>query len=405
MGAVYGGPAFVGDNWHGAAAVELEGGAGAWRFALGGTLHGDTNGFLEAETDETYDLGRLIHYIRHDATPTVPIYGRMGPIKRLSLGRGHLVKNFNTTVAWDERTLGAEIAYGNPFFSIGGFTSDLRMGRVVGGFAELQPAANSSVRGLNSLVLGAGIVHDRSTFLADAPTAFQLEAAVDIAEYFEFAVSPFVSYARFLNYGSGFGGGVDLGTDNLINAARTNLRLGLFVSQDGFAPGFFGPHYAVANDINRIVTADSFFDEEEGLELLGTSLADVTSGVDFVTELEVIVFSSFEASAYFRRHWGDQMLSSGAFRIASRPRFLDGLRIELSMERTGLGSFFSAFGDLKDRNSLLFEIDYPLSGGAHLSLRSRYGYRKLESEVNDPVGERFLVQRRFEPLVGVRYRF
>lgn len=410
VGSAFAGPAYVGDTWSGALSARIHAGVNAWSIGLSGTLHSNPEELHHRETDEAEDLARIVEYLRHDATQAFPVYARIGPIKGMDLGRGHLVKDYRTTTAWDDRSVGAEFAYSSSMLDFGAFSSDLDLDGVLGASTELRPAWRSS-SALSTLTIGGGIVHDRAFQVNDTPTAFQVEGSIDVEEYFEFAVTPFLSYARFLNYGNSFGGGIEVGTDNLIDAADVVARAGLYFSGDGFAPGFFGPYYGVSTGSNRIVTADSFFDDVTGTELLGLSLADVTQGTDLVTEFDIVIFGSFQASYYFRRHYGDQALSYFAFRVASRPRFFDGLRVELSMERTGLTDFFSIFSDLKDQNSLLFQIDYPLGNSLHASIRSRYGYRRLPAEQPGFSGsdvqetKRYLVERRFEPLFGVRYQF
>ena len=406
VAAAHAGPAHLNEAWRAAGAVTLEGQTGAWSFALGGGLHLSTSGLYDPETDETYDIARLLRYVRHDPNPSLPVYARIGPTTNVSLGRGHLVRSFRTTTSIDERTVGAEFAFRNTYATFGAFTGDVRMNGVIGMFAEVAPVRGSASPLMSSLRLGAGIVHSLADTLggSPSPTALQFEVSADLLQYGEFSITPFASYAEFLHYGRSVGGGVDMGSENLIGAALVNLRLGLFFSGDGFVPGYFNPFYAVSNGADRIVSADSFFDADTlSSDLAGTPLGDITGGVDLLAEIELLAFRSFEISYHFRRRYGDQRLSDFSFRLASRPRFLDGLRIEFGIERQGLGSFFTLFTGLKDQNALIFNVDYPLAGSAHLSIRSRYGYRRLP-DADDGTG-RYLVQRRFEPLVGVRYRF
>ena len=70
------------------------------------------------------------------------------------------------------------------------------------------------------------------------------------------------------------------------------------------------------------------------------------------------------------------------------------------MQREGRTSLRSLFDDFRDQNVLVFHLDYALPGPARLYLRSRYGYRRV---ADGPGGqERYLVERRFEPFVGLR---
>ncbi len=405
-GAAYLGPSFLNDTWRLAGAASLVGRAGPWSLGLGGSLHLGTDGIYEPETDETYDIARLLRYVRHDATASLPVYARVGPTTNVTLGRGHLVRSYRTTTSIDERRIGAEVAVASSRFRFGAFTGDVQMNNLAGAFVEIAPLSGSRMPLVKSLRLGGGIVHSFADSLDGVakPTAIQFEASARVFQFGELSVAPFASYAEFLKYGRSLGGGLDVGSENLIGAGRTNIRIALLFSGDGFVTGYFNPFYQVSNGGDRIVTADSYLDADTlTTELAGVPLSEATGGVDLLTEIELLVFRSFEIAYHFRRHYGDQRLSDFSLRIASRPRFLDGLRLEFGMERQGLGSFFSLFTGLKDQNALVFDVDYPLNGSAHLSIRSRYGYRRLP-DAEDGTG-RYIVQRRFEPLVGVRLVF
>lgn len=406
VGAAYLGPSHLNETWRLMGAANLDGQAGPWSVSVGGSLHLGTDGFYEPETDETYDIARVLRYVRHEPTASLPVYARIGPAANVSLGRGHLVRGFRTTTSYNERTVGAEAAAQNRFGSFEAFTEDLRMNGLTGAFAEIAPASRSTSALVRSFRLGGGFVYSLADTLAGIPrpTAFQLEASADVFQFGVLSVTPYVSYAKFLDYGRSVGVGVDLGSENVIGAGRTNQRIALLFSNDGFVPGYFNPFYSISNDAARIVVADSYLDADTlTTELTSIPLGEVTGGVDLLTEIDVLIFNSFEISYHFRRHYGDQRLSDFSLRVASRPRFLDGLRVEFGMERQGLGSFFTLFTGLKDQNALVFNVDYPLAGSAHLSIRSRYGYRRLPDAADG--SRRFIVQRRFEPLVGVRVVF
>ncbi len=392
--AAYAGPAFLGSAWRVMTAVEAEGRTGPLSVGLGGALHSGVGGFYDPEVDEAYDLARLLRYARLDPRPGLPVYARLGPTRRMTFGTGHLVRGYRTTTAWDERTVGLEAAVASPGVTFGAFTGDVRMSDVAGAYAEVEP--------FGPVRVGLGVVHDFSPPSDAAPTGFQVDASAEALRLFEFVLAPYASYAEYLHYGRGVGFGADVGAPAFADLARLHLRLGAFVNGDGFTPGYVGPFYAVSNGEDRIVTADSFFGEGD-LALAGTPLGEVEGGLDVVTEFELVFFRAFELFYHFRRHYGDQDLSDFTLRAAFRPRFVDGLRVELGLDRQGLGSFFSLFRDLRDQNTLVFDIDYPVGDLLHVSIRSRYGYRRLEDA--EEGARRFLVQRRFEPLVGVRYRF
>lgn len=403
VASAYAGPTFLGSAWRTAAAVELEGHSGALSAALGGTLHTGTDGLYDPEVDELYDLARLVRYVRLDPRPGRPLYARIGPPQRVTLGPGHLVRSYRTTTAWDERTLGFEAALESPGVTAAVFGGDVRMNSVVGGYASLAPMAGASTPWMRSLRLGVGGVHDFKPPSELAPTAIEADVRAEAFRFADLALTPFASYAQYLNYGRSVGVGADFGASRLADVAYVNIRMAFFLSGDGFLPGYFGPFYAVSNLENRIVAADSFF-TGTALVPVDVPLGDVEGGLAWVTEAEFVLFRSFEFAYHFRRHYGDQALSDYSLRLAFRPRFLDGLRVELRTARQGLGSFFSLFSDLKDQNTLTFDVDYPLTSAIHLSIRSRYGYRPLRLQSGE-APRYFLIQRRFEPFAGLRVRF
>ncbi|MDX1419237.1 MAG: hypothetical protein R3181_04670 [Rubricoccaceae bacterium] len=397
--AAYAAPTFVGASWR--AGVAFEGAVHRGRFAagLGGTLHSGDGGLYDAEADEPYDLARLLRYARYD---TPALYARVGPPTTVTLGQGLLVRDFRTTAAWDERTIGAEVRVRSPAVEVAAFTGDVRGGGVVGAHVEAAPAAAAASPALRSFRLGLGAVHDLGG--GDlAPTGVEASARLEVLRRIGLGLSPWVSYAEYLDFGRGVGVGADLGSAEVLGTARARLRLGLFFSDAGFSPGYVGPFYQVSNSRDRIVTAESFFEGDGPLAFAGVPLGDVEGGVDVLTEFDVAVSRAVSLFYHFRRHYGDQRLSDFSFRLALRPGFAEGFGVAVAVERQGLGSFFSLLDDLQNQNTLVLDIDYPLAGAAHLSIRSRYGYTRLEGAADG--SGRFLVQRRFEPFVGLRYRF
>jgi hypothetical protein len=400
--AAYAAPAFLGASWRLAVAAEGAYRSGALSAAFGGTLHSGDGGLYDPEADAPYDVARLVRYVRIDPRPGLPVYARLGPPTGVTLGHGLLARDYRVTTAWDERTVGAEVQVQSPGVDFRAFTGDLRANGVAGAHAEASPLVGASSPLLRSLRLGVGGVHDLGVDSTDAPTAFEASVRVEVFRLLGLGLSPWASYAEYLDYGRGVGIGADLGSAEVLGTARARLRLGVFFSGEGFTPGYVGPFYQVSNVEDRIVTASSFFEGDGALAFAGVPLGEAEGGVDLLTEIEVAAFRSFALSYHFRRHYGDQALSDFSLRLALRPRFAEGFGVALAVERQGLTSWWSLFDDLQDQNALVFEVDYPLAGAAHLSIRSRYGYRRL-GDPGDGAG-RFLVQRRFEPFVGLRYR-
>ena len=411
----YVGPAFLGASWWTAASADVEGRVGPVGFGLGGTLHARPGDRYEPATDELYDAVRLVRYARLEPSARFPLYARVGPIERVTLGSGHLVRDYRSTTAWDERTLGAEAAVQSEGVSFGAFVGDVRFWQsrgVAGGFADvvLAPRARGA---LGTLRLGLGGVHDTGLPLDTTVTGLQAEIAGSVFSVATLALSPYVSYAEYRGYGRSLAVGADFGAPDVLDVARLRLRLAVFANSDGFTPGYVGPFYSISNVTDRIVTAASFFETDSVLAYAGVPLGEVEGGVDVLTQAELLALGSFEFFYHFRRHYGDQPLSDFSLRVALRPSLVEGFRVALGIERQGLDSFFSLFRDLEDQNTLVFDIDYPLRDFLHLSVRSRYGYRRLPADEAGPRLEAdprpdapllFLVQRRFEPLIGLRLR-
>lgn len=322
----------------------------------------------------------------------------------MTLGTGALARGYSTTSAWDERALGVEAAIEQGPATAGVFTDDVRLNGVIGGQVEAQTGINlGRLRGLRVGVAG---VHDLGLPQAQGDSSLTgLEAWVS-AEWIgdeTFSVSPFVTTASYLGRGRTVGVGVDAGAYNLSNAFRAALQVAVYASGSGFAPGHVGPFYAVSNSRERIVTTDSFYDEDPGLDLAGTPLDSVRSGVDIVANLRLLAFGRFEIAQYVRRHIGEDRLSAYGLRLGAE---LPGdAEIAFDVERQGFRGLLNLFGNLGEENALRLDVRVPLASPFVLLVQSRYGYRTLSV---DEVGQealpdrRFLIERRFEPMVGLQ---
>jgi hypothetical protein len=116
--------------------------------------------------------------------------------------------------------------------------------------------------------------------------------------------------------------------------------------------------------------------------------------------LRALVFDAFELAAFVRRAYSDDALSMAGLRLTLSPDGGDAFQFAFEIQRQGRTSFGSVFDDFRDQNTLVFHLDYALAGPARLFIRSRYGYRRVGDGPDNT--ERFLVERRFEPYVGVR---
>src|SRR6056297_2573509 len=184
---VYGGPSYIGVEWRTGIGFDAEATAGPFSLGLGGRLHVGADGLYEPDTDETYDALRLIRYARFDPTPRLPVYARIGPLANVTLGEGHLVHSFQTTTAWDERTVGAEAAVELPWVRLTAFTDDVRLDGLVGGRVVLSPFATSLAPRLRSLRVGGSAVTDHALPAEQATTALSVDARFAFLQIGDFA--------------------------------------------------------------------------------------------------------------------------------------------------------------------------------------------------------------------------
>ena len=402
--AAYVGPAYLPDAWRGAARAEVEALRGRLSVGVGATVHSGDGGLYGPEDDELVDLARAVRYVRYNATASSRAYARLGPTEQVSLGVGALVRRYRTTTAWDERRIGAEAAVEGRAFRAAGFVDDvLRLNGVVGG--EVGVATGLRLGPLDGVGVTVGAVHDlgQSGLTGDSSlTGVEVTVRGVIAGDRPLALRPFATHARYLGRGSTLGAGVEVGSPNLGDALRPRARLAVFANTARFVPGPVGPFYALSNRTARIVDDGAFFDAAEENVLAGTPLDSLSAGVDVVLDLKLVAFGRFEVSQYVRRHVGDETASGYSLRLAARlPRQT---RVEFGLERQDFRGFFDLVQDLGDLNALVLDVRAPLGRRGVVFVRSRYGYRRLtdaDGYAEEP--QRYLVERRFEPLVGVRF--
>ena len=398
--AAYGGPAFVRAGWRTGVRVEANVLAGRFSASLGGAVHPGEGGLYPREADDVYDALRLVRYVRFQPRDGSGAYARVGPLHNATLGAGLLARRYRTTAAWDERRVGAELALGGPSARLAAFVGDVTGGGVAG--AEVEIGTGISVPRARDLSVTLGAVHDLSLPLRGDSSLTGVEATVRGALFAQdgFEIGPYVSFAQILGKGGALGAGVGLEAPDLGGVARAHAALGVVVSRGRFIPGHFGPFYSVGAGRQRIVDADSFFDADPGTTLAGTDIDSADGGVAITADLRGVAFGRFEGLLYARRHIGPRPLSAYSLRLAARA---GGARFELGLEKQGFRSLLSLFGgDLGEENTLILDIATPVAalGGADVFVRSRYGYRR----VGEGEPERYLVERRFEPFVGLRAR-
>lgn len=406
----YGGPAFLRAGWRTALHGEATVLRGRFSASVGGALHPGSGGLYPREADDPYDALRAVRYVRvQPREGGRGPYARVGPLTGVTLGTGMLARRYRTDPAWDERRIGAEAAVRGRGVRAGAFIGDVLGGGVLG--AEVEVGTGLGVGRARGLRLGLAAVHDLSLPASgetpSGETALTgVEAVVrgDLFAQDGLRVSPYVSAAQLLGKGGGVGVGLAVEADDLGAVARGHARLGLVASRGRFAPGFVGPFYAVAAGRQRIVAANSAFDDDPGVVLAGTPLDSLRGGLDLTADLRAVAFGRVEAMLYARRHYGPGARSAFSLRLAARA---GETRFELGLEKEGFRSLFSLFGgSLGELNTLVLDVAVPVEAlGAHAFVRSRYGYRRIPGAETEGGPRLFLVERRFEPMLGLRARF
>jgi hypothetical protein len=401
-----GGVSLIGAQWHAAGNLTSDVVTRSLTARLSGTLRAGYFGEYGPDLDETYDVLRLVQFARYDPPGNTPLHLRLGPIERLRLGTGHVVNFFGSSVAWDERTVGAEAMLQSPLAEVGVFTDNVSLDGVVGGRVAVQPFLRSKAPRLPSLRVGLNYVADLARRPAGARRleAFNVDAQVEAFSSGDIAFSPFASYAWYPGYGRGVGFGADLHSEDFIDLFSFRLRMALYYNGQQFLPGYVGSFYTVHNLYARILDADG--GAGEGERLAGLTLPEARGGNDLVTELRVAAPARFELWYYFRRHYGTVDLSELHFRVFLRSG--DQMRLDVGIDRGGLEGLLSVFDDMDDLSALVFATHYRVAGPLWLFLQARYGYERVDADDPGDDGDRtqrFLVQRRFEPMSGLRLNF
>ncbi len=360
-------------------------------------------GAYRADFDELYDVLRTVEFVRYNPPALSPFYFRAGPIRRMRLGTGHVVNFYNSAVAWDERTIGLQSAWSSPTVDVEAFTDNVLLNGVTGGRLALRPLVWATEEQARSFTLGFNYVTDLGTYydIPEPLSAYNVDVSFDALTSGAFQFTPFASFAWYANQGSGLSFGADLHSSNLIDLARFRLRMALYYNGRGFIPGYIGSFYAVSNPKARILKSEDYGDQLDPDELVGIRLAEAGGGNDLMTELRVLIFDRFEFWYAFRRHYGTESLSEYHLRLFARSP--ERLELSIGIDRGGLLGFLSLFNDIGDQTALVFDTQYRVAQTLWVFARARYTYERVG---DGPDGNaRFLVQRWFEPLSGLRLTF
>ncbi len=382
-----GGLSLIGAQWRAAAGARLEMVTRPVTMRLSGVLRVGPLGQYAPDIDEPYDLLRLVDFARVNTPRTRPMHVRVGLLDGLQLGIGHVVNYYGTSVAWDDRTVGAEFSYHSRALSVAGFTGNVLLGGVSGGRITAYPLFLARAGMTHTAGFSFSYVTDRTpeTDLTAYSADMQLELFTTGGVHF----SPFVSYAWYVGYGDGLAFGADLHATTFLDLVSFLLRIGAFYNSPHFIPGYVGALYAVHNQHARTLSAS-------GSNIVGLTLGESRGASDLMTEFKLEVPPGFSMRYYYRRHFGSQALSEFHFRLFVRSA--QRLRFEVGVDKLGTAGFLGIFDDFDDQSALVFGADYRFLGMLYLSVLARYSFE----QVDDGDGPRYLVQRRFEPFAGVR---
>ncbi|MFT4604261.1 MAG: hypothetical protein ACI9W4_000991 [Rhodothermales bacterium] len=354
---------------------------------LDGSFRAGIYGKYDPDTDQSYDLARILRFARIN---TRNGYVRVGTPDRTRMGPGLVTDFYQGAAVWDDRRIGLEVALSNSFFKVSGVAADLRMNRMISGRVELSPTGQMKTPG--GLRIGVGLTTDRrfSSDGPEVPTAREVDIRLTAARSGGFRLEPFVSAAEYLRYGRGVMLGADLQTDNFIDLARFHARIALQYAEDRFIPGYFGAFYEVNNPSAEVISSETLGGSP------AVALSDAQASTYLLTEFRLLFFESFEFRYAFRRHYGSQTLSTFHVRLFRRT---EDILFSFGEDRAGLRNFFSLFNDIGDMAVMSFRVDYRVTGPVWLAVDARYAYQAILE--TDGI-TRYAAQRRFEPFLGLR---
>jgi len=393
-----GGLSLIGPQWRSALSLDISSHREKTAFQLSSILRAGLYGGYEPDSDQRYDFLRAIDYLRYQPRGGSG-YLRIGALDRMRLGHGQLVNFLSSQTSWDNRTIGAEARMGGRVLAIEGFTSDVAKAGLTGLRVAVSPFPGSA-SGWKSMTLGTALVRDFTSTLENGShfEGFESDFRVRIFNSGGFAFTPFASFARLTSFGQGVQIGADLENANFIDLARIHLRLALQYNSSDFRPGYLGSFYPVSNLAASIGSIGS--DASEGTDFTADiRLRDIKRGNAVNTELRILIFERFEFWYQFMRYHGEQRLSEYHLRLFFRsPR----LELSVGQDRRGLKGFTSLFSNLGDENRMRFEVDIRLFARVWAQFDAHYTYREL---LDHEGRKTFGIQRRFDPLLGIRASF
>jgi hypothetical protein len=400
---VMAGPSLISRQWRAKGAVALNVVTPLMLARLSAQLRAGVYGLYQPDVSTWYDLIRTLEFARYNAPRDSPLYARVGVVNNMRLGQGHLVDFFNSGVAWDDRTIGLEAMIESEFADLMAFSDNVLFDGIGGVRLAARPLAFATDPRTRSFEAGFSVVTDFGT-LGNERTrllGYNIDLTFIALGSETLHLAPWASFAWYDAHGSGLGMGAAVRSLNFIDLARFQLRAGLFYNGNRFIPGYVGSFYHVSNDRARILQSRLFLEGDRVIAPEGTVLQEARGGNDFVTDLRVMVFDRFEFWYNFKRHYGTRNLSESHVRLFVYAP--DRVRVNIGIDRGSLGGFWSVFRNIGDRASLVFGTEYGVTELFWLHVNARYTYERA-AEATDGT-QYFLVQRRFEPMVGARLRF
>lgn len=397
------GPSLISRQWRAKGALSLNMVSPLVLSRLSTQLRAGVYGVYQPDISTWYDAVRTIEFARYNAPFASPVYARVGVINRMRFGEGHIVDFFNSGVAWDQRGIGVEAMARTPIGDLQAFSDNVLFDGIAGARLALRPlgfAADPRTRSLEvglSAVTDVGSLREQRTELL----AYNIDLRFIALGTETLHLAPWASFAWYTEYGSGLGLGAAIQSLDFIDIARFQIRAGLFYNSNQFIPGYVGAFYQVNNDQARILRSRPYLEGDPEIIPEGATLDEAVGGNDLVTELRLMIYDRFELWYNFKRHYGTRNLSEYHFRLFI---YSPGtLRVDIGIDRGSLGGFWSIFRNIGDRASLVFGTEYGITDGLWLHVNARYTYELIDG-IEDGT-QYFLVQRRFEPMGGIRLRF
>jgi len=391
----WGGLSLIGPQWRLSTRSRLQFVTRSWRSRLDATFRTGLYGTYTADFDEFYDVLRLVDFIRYHPAPNRSFYLRLGPLNRTRLGTGHVVDFLNTATAWDERTIGLETAWSTAALDVEAFATDVCCQALAGVRLAFRPFFWAQASRFRSLVLGLSYVRDPALHRSALLEAVNADLALNLLPTETPALVPFFSLAHYRRYGSGLRLGAALQSPNLVDLMAFQLRIGLDYDGKSFLPGYIGVFYPVQNLRARILDPAAY---PNVLRYVGVSLPEARGGNGFFTEVHLLFPQGFELWYFFRQHYGSQRLSTFHFRLFLRTHEL---QLQTGLSRSGLSDLWALFQPMGAQSWLFFETHYLLARPLWLLMQARYTFERLPDAPDGTA--RYLPQRRFESLIGLRW--